>query len=388
MSISVSSTSGDPGAAARGAYVHIPFCAERCDYCAFALWTDRLDVAERYVDAVIAEIGMARAAGTFDVPSTVYLGGGTPSLLPGPLLVRLLDALGAPPGTEVTVEANPESTTPELLDALTGAGVTRISLGVESFDPAALVTLGRPSRHGAVAAAVRAIGASGIAEYGVDLLYGAVGESDASWQATVEAALGLDPAPQHVSVYALTVEPGTPLAQDPARHPDDDTLARRYLVADALLTAAGFGWYEISNFARPGHESRHNQAYWSGASYLGFGAAAHSHVDGHRFRNVWHIDRYLDRLESGRSPYAAGERLTEESRAYEALVLGLRTNAGVPVDALDLEGIAHLVTVEGGRAVLTPAGRMVADAIALRLQVAESPPEPVRVARPADLTGE
>jgi oxygen-independent coproporphyrinogen-3 oxidase len=321
----------------------------------------------RYVDAVVAEIDAARDAALMTVPSTVYLGGGTPSIVPGPLLRRVIARLDVPRGTEITVEANPESTTDELLGELAAAGATRISLGVQSTSRAALAGLGRHATPGSVETAVRRLAVWGFAEYGVDLVYGAAGESDDSWRATLTDVLALSPPPVHVSVYALTVEPGTPLAKDPRRHPDDDTLARRYGIADEVLTAAGFGWYEISNFARPGHESRHNAHYWDRGSYLGFGASAHSHLDGWRFRNVWHIDRYLERLEAGRPPLASEEHLSDAQRRFESLLLSLRTRRGVPLESLALEGIEHLVTVEGARAVLTREGRMLADEVARRL---------------------
>jgi putative oxygen-independent coproporphyrinogen III oxidase len=355
------------GAPGIGAYVHLPFCADRCEYCAFALWTDRHHLIGRYVDALVAEIDAAHDAGLIGRPSTIYLGGGTPSIVPGAMLRRVITRLEPAAGVEITVEANPESTTDELLEELAIAGVTRISLGVQSTSREALATLGRQSTPGSVERAVDRLAACGFAEYGVDLVYGAAGETDRSWRRTLQDVLTLSPPPVHVSVYALTVEPGTPLAKDPRRHPDDDTLARRYAIADDHLAAAGFEWYEVSNFARPGHESRHNENYWARGSYVGFGASAHSHLDGWRFRNVWHIDRYLERIDAGCSPLASEEHLSRTQRRFESLLLSLRTRRGVPAAALDLEGIEHLVTVDQGRAVLNREGRLLADAVACRV---------------------
>ncbi|HWD24370.1 MAG TPA: radical SAM family heme chaperone HemW [Acidimicrobiales bacterium] len=350
-----------------GAYVHLPFCAERCDYCAFALWTDRGHLTGRYVDAVVREIVWARESGTLWRPSTVYLGGGTPSVVPGALLRRIIEELDPVVGAEVTVECNPESTTEELVSELARGGVTRISLGVQSTSTRALASLGRASEPGAVDRAVEAIARAGIAEYSVDLVYGAAAESDASWRSTLSDVLALDPAPAHISIYSLTIEPGTPLAKSRARHPVEDVLARRYGIADAILADAGYRWYEISNFALAGHESRHNSNYWAQGPYLGFGASAHSHIEGRRFRNVWHIDRYLERVERGVTPLGSEEHLTLEQRRFEGNLLLLRTRRGVPRDALDLDGIEHLVEPEGSRVVLTVEGRMLADAIALHL---------------------
>jgi putative oxygen-independent coproporphyrinogen III oxidase len=357
-----------PAPSLTGAYVHLPFCAERCDYCAFALWTDRGHLVGRYVDAVITEIDRARDSGLLGRPETVYLGGGTPSVVPGSLLAAVIGALDPAEGAEITVECNPESTTDGLLGAISAAGVNRISLGVQSVSADTLASLGRRSPPGAVERAVGTIAAAGIDQYGVDLVYGAAAETDAAWRASLDGVIALAPRPSHVSAYALTVEPGTALARDPRRHPDDDTLARRYATADEVLSAAGYRWYEISNFALPGHESRHNSAYWAEGSYLGFGASAHSHLDGHRFRNVWHIDRYLDRIESGRSPIGSEEHLTPSEREFEALVLALRTRRGVPADSLDLGAVADFVDVTDGNAVLNRAGRMLADEVALHLK--------------------
>ncbi len=324
--------------------------------------------AARHRGVLELPAGIAVARHEFGRPTTVYLGGGTPSVVPGRLLRKIIEVLDPLPGAEVTVEANPESTTDEVLTALAGAGATRISLGVQSTSPEVLSSLGRPAAPGAVDAAVARIGRSGIATYGVDLVYGAATETDDQWRRSIEDVLGFDPAPTSVSIYALTVEPGTALSRDRSRHPDEETLARRYAIADAMLAAAGYAWYEISNFARPGGDSRHNRAYWTQGRTVGFGASAHSHLDGERYRNVWHIDRYLERVEAGRSPIAAVERLSSEERHFESLMLAIRTPVGVPRSEIDLDGIEHLVELSGDTVRLNVEGRMLADAVTLKLK--------------------
>jgi len=367
-------------------YVHVPFCATRCDYCAFATFTDRHDLRSQYVDGCIAHLERARADAGLAPPGdlswpepapTLYLGGGTPSQLEITDLARLLAAVPVAEGSEVTVEANPEDVTGAFARALVEAGVNRVSLGVQSLDPVVLSGLGRRHDPSAVAAAAEAIGEAGIGSYSVDLIYGGAGESDRSFVATLEGVLGLEPAPAHVSAYALTVEPGTPLWRDRSRHPDDDAQARRYELADELLTAAGLSWYEISNWARPGHESRHNLNYWAQGDYLAIGSAAHGHRAGRRWWNVRTPERYLAALAAGRSPVAGEETLDPPLRASEALELALRTRQGVPRDCLppefgEREELARLVEPvpgpEGaGRVRLTLAGRLLANEVACRL---------------------
>jgi oxygen-independent coproporphyrinogen-3 oxidase len=353
-----------------GVYVHIPFCAHRCDYCAFATWTDKFGLVEPYVDACIADMATARAAGQLRPATTVYLGGGTPSLLPPELLTRLLGAIERAPGAEVTIEANPESATRAFLLAARRAGTTRISLGVQSLVPHVLAELGRHHRAGAVARAVGHLAELGFPTYNVDVVFGSVAESDDDLAATLAGLLALDPPPPHVSAYALTVEAGTPLGRDPARHPDDDVAAERYALVDETLGAAGLSWYEISNWSRPGHECRHNLACWRGADYLGFGCAAHGHLAGRRFRNVTSPERYIGRVRDGVSPIASAELLGPAERALESLQLALRTRDGVALAALpDDPVLADLVVRRGGRAVLTRRGRLLANEVAIRLRV-------------------
>lgn len=351
-----------------GVYVHVPFCSSRCAYCAFATWTDKADWMQRYVEAVCLEIARASDSGGLRPASTVFFGGGTPSLIGAELLQRLLGAIETLPGAEVTVECNPESTTGELLGALRQAGVTRISLGVQSFSSEVLLGLGREHSPGRAAEAVQLVGDAGFPSFNVDLIYGSVAESDADWYDSLSRVLALQPMPPHISAYALTVEPGTPLSRDQASHPDDDVQAARYEVLDEILAAAGYRWYELSNWSKPGHECRHNLSCWQQGDYLGFGCAAHSHLGGHRFSNVRSIERYLERIEGARSPVVAEEQLDGGARALERLELSLRTRAGVPVQALADDGsLAGLIEVLGGRAVLTRRGRMLANEVALRL---------------------
>jgi len=298
--------------------------------------------------------------------TSVFFGGGTPSMVPASALMDVLDAVPLAPGAEVTVECNPDTVTPELVETYRRRGVTRLSLGVQSMVPDVLAALGRTHDPANVVRAVALAREAGFATFNLDLIYGAVGESVDDWRRTLDGALALDP--PHVSAYALTVEAGTPLADDPARHPDDDTQAAEYEVADEALTAAGLENYEISNWARPGHECRHNLLYWRQGDYLGFGCAAHSHQDGHRWWNVRTPERYIALVQAGEPATAAGETLDAETRRLEGLQLALRTREGVPVNALDAAPLESLVEVAGERVVLTRAGRLVANDISTRLR--------------------
>ncbi len=359
----------DLPAGAFGVYVHIPFCARRCDYCAFATWTDRSHLVDRYVDAVVADVERAVAEG-MPPATSVFFGGGTPSLLPAEALVRIVRVVPTTAGAEVTGECNPDTVDQALTDAYAEGGVTRLSFGVQSMVPHVLAALGRTHDPDNVRRAVATAKASGFETFNLDLIYGGAGETLDDWRRTVEEALALEP--PHVSAYALTVEAGTPLADDPARHPDDDDQADKYLLADELLGEADLGWYEISNWARPGHECRHNLLYWAQGEYQGFGCAAHSHRGGRRFWNVRTPDRYVEVVEAGRPVEAAGERLDAEARRLEGLQLALRTGAGVPADALPVDGEdglpAELVTVADDRTVLSREGRLLANEVALRLR--------------------
>jgi putative oxygen-independent coproporphyrinogen III oxidase len=343
----------------------VPFCAARCDYCAFATWTDRHYLQSAYLDACRCDVELQVASG-LPLATSVFVGGGTPSLVEPDRLMAVLDAVPRAPDCEVTVECNPDTVTPDLMAVYAQGGVNRISLGVQSMVDHVLGALGRTHDPSNVKRAVGAIRGAGIPTFNVDVIYGAAGESPDDWRRTLDAALALD-AP-HVSAYALTVEPGTPLADDPARHPDDDDQAAKYLAANEALEAGGLSWYEISNWARPGHECRHNRLYWSMGEYQAFGCAGHSHRDGRRFWNVHTPDRYIAAIAEGRSPEAAGERLDAEARRLEALQLAVRTRAGVPAASLPVDELDDLVALDGDRAVLTVRGRLLANEVALRLR--------------------
>jgi putative oxygen-independent coproporphyrinogen III oxidase len=351
-----------------GVYVHIPFCRFRCDYCAFATYTDRDHLMEAYAAACITEVERALSAEGIPPATSVFFGGGTPSRLDAELLVSILDAIPRSTGAEVTVECNPEDAEPERLAAYRQAGVTRISLGVQSTVPHVLKGLGRRHGHDTVARAAEAVAGAGLESWGMDLIIGGAGETDGDWERSLHDVLGLASAPPHISAYSLTVEPGTPLATQPDRHPDEDVQARRYEVADQILAAAGYGWDEISNWSLPGHACRHNRLYWDQGDYRGIGSAAHSHRDGRRWWNVRTPDRFVKEIEAGRSAIAGEELLTSEQRGFEGLALGLRTRDGVPANSLpddpDLEGLVDRVD---GRAVLTVRGRLLANAITTRL---------------------
>ncbi len=269
----------------------------------------------------------------------------------------------------MTVECNPEDADAAHLGAYRRAGVNRISFGLQSTHAHVLASLGRRRVPDAAETVSAAVAASGFSTWNLDLIFGAATESDADWAATLDHVLGLDSPPPHISAYGLTVEPGTPLARDATRHPDDDAQARRYERTERVLTAAGYAWEEISNWARPGHECRHNHLYWDQGAYRGVGSAAHSHRDGVRWWNVRTPDRYIDAVEAGRSPEAGRDELTEGQREFEALSLSLRTPRGVPWGGLErpdeLEGLVERV---GSRAVLTVRGRLLANEVSARIR--------------------
>jgi oxygen-independent coproporphyrinogen-3 oxidase len=351
-----------------GVYVHVPFCRERCDYCAFATYTDRDHLMERYADACVTEVQLLQQGGGLPDATSVFFGGGTPSRLAPATLCRILDAIPRTPGAEVTVECNPEDADQEHLAIYRAAGVTRVSFGLQSTNAHVLAGLGRrhvPDAASRIAAAVRR---AGYDTWNLDLIFGGAGETDDDWRDTLATVLGLPDPPPHISAYALTVEPGTPLARTADRHPDDDMLARRYEVTDDVLSGAGYGWEEISNWALPGHRCRHNQLYWDQGDYAGIGSAAHSHRGGARWWNIRTPDRYIDAIVRGRSPEAGREVLTREQRAFEALSLMLRTPRGVPEDAFSqIDELDGLVDRRDGRAVLTVRGRLLANEVTTRI---------------------
>jgi oxygen-independent coproporphyrinogen-3 oxidase len=356
-----------------GIYVHIPFCAHRCDYCDFATWTDRGHLIDQYLDACIADV----AARDLPPATSVFFGGGTPSLLPAAQLVRILDAIARTDDCEVTVECNPDSVDPAKLAAYARAGVNRLSFGVQSMVPHVLAALGRTHDPANVERAIASARAAGIRRINVDLIYGTPGESAADWRRSLDGALALGV--EHVSAYALTVEPGTPLGRDVAAGvrvaPDDDRQADAYEVADDVLGSAGYAWYEVSNWARPGEECRHNLCYWTGADYVGIGCAAHGFTAGRRWWNVRTPERYVAAIEARTSAEAGAEVLEPGPRAEEAFSLALRTRAGAVAAGNSAAAVDELVTQDlvtrlGGRIVLTRRGRLLASDVTARLLLA------------------
>ena len=370
-----------------GVYVHVPFCRVRCGYCDFNTYTAtalRGTSQDAYADKVAHEIALAKTvltdAGALRPASTVFFGGGTPTLLPAGDLVRMLhgvrDTFGFVDDVEITVEANPDTVTPALAEELASAGVTRFSIGMQSAVPHVLAALERSHNPENVATSVAAARAAGLA-VSVDLIYGAPGERIEDWRASLETAIGLEP--DHISAYALIVEDGTKLARQIRRGevpmPDDDLQADMYELADDLLGAGGMHWYEVSNWSRTVElRSRHNLSYWRGEDWWGFGPGAHSHVGGLRWWNVKHPAAYAQRLSLGESPAAGRERPDEQARLLERVLLESRIREGLPVSALP-EGrrsaVAGLIAdglIDGteavrGRVVLTRRGRLLADAV-------------------------
>ena len=376
------------GAGARpfGFYVHVPFCATRCGYCDFNTYTPAElggGSRESYAEAVAAEIRLSRRVlGDADLPvRTVFFGGGTPTALAPDALravVRAIDTeFGLAPDAEITTEANPESVDSTTLQRLREAGLTRVSFGMQSASPHVLRVLDRVHTPGRPELCVAWARSAGFERVNLDLIYGAPGESDDDWRASLDAALSA--APDHISAYALIVEDGTRLAarvrggELPA--PDDDAMADRYLLAEEVLGGAGMAWYELSNWASSERaRCRHNLLYWSGGDWWGIGPGAHSHVGGTRWWNVKHPAAYARRLAAGRSPGQARETLTPEDRRLERIMLETRLASGCPLALLTEngrdaaaraagDGLLDTAARDAGRAVLTLRGRLLADAV-------------------------
>jgi oxygen-independent coproporphyrinogen-3 oxidase len=370
-----------------GVYLHVPFCRVRCGYCDFNTYTsDELRGArqDQYADTLLREVALARDvladARAVRPASTVFFGGGTPTLLPPGDLARMLagvrDAFGIADGAEVTVEANPDTVTDAVAAELAAAGVTRMSVGMQSSVPHVLAALDRTHDPANVRTAVAAARRAGL-QVSVDLIYGTPGESLDDWRDSVETAVDLEP--DHVSAYALIIEDGTKLARQIRRGevpaPDDDLQADMYELVDERLQSAGFDWYEVSNWARSAdRRSRHNLAYWRGTDWWGFGPGAHSHVAGLRWWNVKHPAAYAQRLAAGESPAAGRERPDAVARTLESVLLRSRIREGLPVSELQGEGrqaVASLIAdglIDGhaavrGTIVLTLRGRLLADAV-------------------------
>jgi putative oxygen-independent coproporphyrinogen III oxidase len=368
---------------ALGVYIHVPFCASRCGYCDFNTYVPVGDAQPlEFVEAALIELRRARDELGPRPAQTVFVGGGTPTLLGADGLLRLLDAVadtfGLAPGAEVTSEANPESVDPAMLRALRRGGFTRISVGMQSAAPHVLRALDRVHTPGRAVAAAADAREAGFEHVSLDLIYGTQGETDSDWDRTLDAALSV--APDHLSAYALTVEPGTRLAaairRGAQRAPDDDAQARRFVAADDRLGGAGLDWYEISSWARGDEERcRHNLGYWRSDDWWGVGPGAHSHVAGVRWWNVRRPAEYARRLGAGDLPVAGREVLTAEQQALEAVMLGIRVREGVSLSSLSQTGVraAHdqaargRVELDAGHARLTREGRLFADEVAREL---------------------
>ncbi|MCE7482347.1 radical SAM family heme chaperone HemW [Microbacterium profundi] len=369
------------------AYLHVPFCRVRCGYCDFNTYTSgelRGARQDEYADTLSAEISLAHRvlseAGALRPMDTVFFGGGTPTLLPPGDLARMLgaavDAFGMTEGAEVTVEANPDTVTPEVARTLADAGVTRLSVGMQSAVPHVLAALDRTHQPENVRTAVEAAKDAGLA-VSVDLIYGAPGETLGDWEASLDAALALES--DHISAYALIIEDGTKLARQIRRgevpRPDDDLQADMYELADQRLAAAGFDWYELSNWARSDEQrSRHNLAYWRGSDWWGFGPGAHSHVAGLRWWNVKHPAAYAQRLAASESPAAGTERPDAKAHLLERVLLESRLAEGLAIADIpeaNRDRVAGLIAdglIDGaaalrGRVRLTLRGRLLADAV-------------------------
>ncbi|GAB47764.1 radical SAM family heme chaperone HemW [Mobilicoccus pelagius] len=403
---------GRRGSGSFGAYVHVPFCLRRCGYCDFNTYTPRELGGEHasaltgpYLEALLAEIRLAGRVLPRRPFDTVFFGGGTPTLLEpeqlGAVLTALDETFGLASDVEVTTEANPDTvdpaTHPGRIEALAGIGITRMSLGMQSAMPHVLATLDRTHDQGAVGRSVEAAHGVGLAT-SVDLIYGTPGESLDDWRRSLEAAIALRP--DHVSAYALVVEEGTRLAAQVRRGvvpaPEDDDEADKYELADALLSAAGYRWYEVSNWsATDVGVCRHNEGYWRSDPWWGFGPGSHSHVGGVRWWNVRHPAAYANRLGSGESPAQAREILGADQRYVEDVMLRMRLAEGLPPRALAPEGRAAVpgivrdglavltgdtpedevagsdpgggVDASDGRMVLTERGRLLADTVLHRL---------------------
>ena len=384
-----------PRAVELGAYLHIPFCTQRCGYCSFNTAPDALGAVARFVPALLGEIGLAATAPWAAAVrlKSVFLGGGTPSLLPPEGMAAILDCLRAhfplEPSAEITVECNPESVSVERLAGYRHAGVTRISLGVQSLDDRILPTLDRLHTAAQAREAFDAARAAGFSDVSADLIYGLPGLDLPTWEATVKGVLGWQP--DHLSAYALTLDEGSlwharsvsaARGETPPVIPPEETTTAQYGRMTELAAEAGFEHYEVSNYARPGHRSAHNQIYWRAEEYLGFGPGACGFLGDVRYANVKPVDRWAAMIAAGEAPVGSHETLTPRQRMAERLMLGLRMREGVParwmeervaVDGARLRGVLAawtergLLVTEGGRARLTEPGFLLSDALFMEL---------------------
>ena len=371
-----------------GLYIHVPFCATRCGYCDFNTYTpgelgSPRDLTGPYLDALERELD--KAAEKINRPAdTIFVGGGTPSLLGGAGLTRVLNAarnsFGISPGAEITTESNPESTSPEFFEQIKEAGFTRVSLGMQSASSHVLQILERAHTPGRPFAAAKEAKAAGFDHVNLDMIYATPTETDDDVRRTLD--LALDTGVDHISAYSLIVEDGTRMARKVAKGelpmPDQDTMARRYEIIAGRLDDAGFGWYEVSNWAKEGGECRHNMIYWRDKEWWGAGPGAHSHIGKQRFYNVKLPARYIKMLGEGELPIADSETLTAEENHMEKIMLGLRLSEGIDRSLLTPAAqpaverfIERGLLVDDGRLRVTNAGRLLADGIITDLLLAE-----------------
>ena len=368
-------------------YIHIPYCVKRCGYCDFNTYTpselmgpDLESVSKNYISAVLKEIELAqKTVGAAEVPS-IFFGGGTPSLMPAAELARVIqeirDRFELSPDIEITIEVNPDSVSLDFLEKMRQAGANRISMGMQSAVPHVLKVLDRTHNPENVSTAVEKARKAGFEHVSVDLIYGAPGESVSDWQQSVTSALQLPI--DHISAYALIIEKGTKLAAQISRGevqmPPDEETAEKYLIADSAFEAAGFNWYELSNWSKPGGQCRHNIAYWNGSMWWGVGPGAHSYFDNRRWWNVKHPVTYQQKINAGESPVQSEEILSEENLADEYLMLQIRRREGIPhrnlkdsqvSRAAEYVDSGHLDQAEwtAQKLVLTQQGRLIADRI-------------------------
>ena len=356
-----------------GVYVHVPFCESRCGYCDFNTYTpSEVETSHAtYLDALERELELA-AAQVQRSADTVFIGGGTPSVLGADGLGRILNAVrntfGISDGAEITTESNPESTNPQYFEGLLGHGFTRVSLGMQSASTPVLKVLDRRHTPGRAVAAAKEAHNAGFQHINLDMIYGTPTETDDDVRATLDAIL--ETPVDHVSAYSLIVEDGTAMHRKVRRgelpEPQEDVYARRYEMIAETLEAQGFDWYEVSNWAKPGGQCRHNLLYWRGGAWWGAGPGAHSTIYPRRFYNVKRPERYADILAAGQLPIAEEEQLTEEIRRFEAVMLGLRLKEGIDAGLVDVGVDKHeklgLLTV-GERIAVTDKGRLLVDGI-------------------------
>ncbi len=370
-------------------YIHIPYCIKRCGYCDFNTYTPAElkistgleQISNSYIDLLLQEIDSVREqiVGEITVPS-IFFGGGTPSLMQpndiGRVISKIKNEFDLPLNSEITLECNPDTVTKDSLENFKKVGINRVSFGMQSAVPHVLATLDRTHKPENLAQATTWANEVGISEISVDLIYGTPGESITDWQTSIDSALALPIT--HISAYALIIEEGTKLAAQIKRgevpEVDDDLVADKYLIADKAFKEAGFEWYELSNWSKPGSESKHNMAYWNGDNWWGAGPGAHSHLNGKRFWNVKHPNLYKERIQNKQSAIADSEVLKKDQIESERLMLLLRLPSGIEKQTLNQIQLSELSEfVESGhldranwnqgRASLTLNGRLIADRI-------------------------